>query len=50
MAVAAGAFSFVGAYDEAHETQDDVLHQSGLVARHQRAALLDRRTPMLTRR
>ncbi len=41
MAVAAGAFSFVGAYDEAHETQDDVLHQVASLLRHQRAALLD---------
>lgn len=39
MAVAAGAFSFVGAYNEAHEAQDDVLRQVAALLRHQRTAL-----------
>ena len=41
MAVAAGTFSFVAAYDEAHETQDDVLRQVVSLIKHQRTALLD---------
>ncbi len=41
MAVAAGSLSFVGAYGEAHETQDDVLRQVASLLRNQRTALFD---------
>jgi two-component system OmpR family sensor kinase len=41
VALAAGCLSFVGAYDEAHETQDDVLRQVASLLRNQRTALLD---------
>ena len=41
MSVVAGIFSFVGAYDEAHETQDDVLRQVASLLRHQRTVLVD---------
>ncbi|MEO5698671.1 MAG: HAMP domain-containing sensor histidine kinase [Burkholderiaceae bacterium] len=41
VSVVAGLFSFVGAYDEAHETQDDVLRQVASLLRHQRTVLVD---------
>ena len=41
VSVIAGAFSFIGAYDEAHETQDDVLRQVASLLRHQRTVLVD---------
>lgn len=41
VSVVAGIFSFVGAYDEAHETQDDVLRQVASLLRHQRTVLVD---------
>ncbi|MEO8124684.1 MAG: ATP-binding protein [Burkholderiales bacterium] len=41
VAVTAGAFSFMDAYDEAHEMQDGVLHQVADLLRHQRTALVD---------
>ncbi len=41
VSVFAGAFSFIGAYDEAHETQDDVLRQVASLLRHQRTVLVD---------
>jgi two-component system OmpR family sensor kinase len=41
MAIAAGALSFFAAYDEAHETQDNVLRQVASLLTNQRAALLD---------
>ena len=41
MSVVAGIFSFVGAYDEAHETQDDVLRQVASLLSHQRTVLVD---------
>ncbi len=41
MAVVAGTFSFSGAYNEAHEAQDDMLRQVAVLLRHQPSALLD---------
>lgn len=41
VAVAAGAFSFMDAYDEAHEMQDGVLQQVADLLRHQRTMLAD---------
>lgn len=41
VSVVAGIFSFVGAYDEAHETQDDVLRQVASLLRHQGTVLVD---------
>ena len=45
MALAAGALSFAGAYNEAHETQDQVLRQVASLLRHQGSALLESADP-----
>lgn len=40
IAVAAGLFSFIAAFDEAHELQDDMLHQVALLFDQQQAPLV----------
>lgn len=40
MALAAGAFSFYSAFEEAHELQDDMLRQAAALIQHQPAPSL----------